>query len=151
MPAEDSDGKNAKEKSTAWPGLAPLKILSDADFTPNPDRSISIDGNFTEALLERLRPEILELTAQNREPITIYIDSEGGSPDVGQRILDLLKIDESGQPESLPAYHRRRLESAKRSRGSSFSRRFCDRNPGDHAAVPWRPDSEARFTWSQGS
>ena len=98
MPAEDSDGKNAKEKSTAWPGLAPLKILSDADFTPNPDRSISIDGNFTEALLERLRPEILELTAQNREPITIYIDSEGGSPDVGQRILDLLRSTNQDSP-----------------------------------------------------
>ncbi len=30
--------------------------VTDADFTPNPDRAIWIQGEFTEALLARLEP-----------------------------------------------------------------------------------------------
>lgn len=63
--------------------------LTDADVTPNPDRAIWVDGQLNEALLERLQPEILALTAQNREPITVFIDSRGG---IGaERILSLLR------------------------------------------------------------
>lgn len=66
-------------------------MLSDADFTPNPDRAIWIDGEINKALENRLRPEILELTSRSRDPITVFIDSDGGSPAVGQRILDVLR------------------------------------------------------------
>ncbi len=70
----------------------------DADFTPNPDRAIWVEGQLNEALMDRLRPEILELTAQNREPITVFINSRGGSPEPGKRILDLLRTtNEEGQ------------------------------------------------------
>jgi hypothetical protein len=61
-----------------------------ADFTPNPGRAIWVEGQFNEALLERLRPRILDLTAQSREPITVFINSGGGAPEVARSILRLL-------------------------------------------------------------
>lgn len=70
---------------------ARTSVFDDADFTPNPKRAIWVYGQFNEALLERLRPQILELTAQNREPITVFINSRGGSTKVGEGILSLLK------------------------------------------------------------
>jgi ATP-dependent protease ClpP protease subunit len=66
-------------------------VLDDADYTPNPGRSIRIDGEINEALEDRLRPEILELTAGSRAPITVFIDSAGGRTAVGERILGLLR------------------------------------------------------------
>jgi ATP-dependent protease ClpP protease subunit len=65
--------------------------LDDGEFTPNPDRAIWLAGEINEALENRLRPKILELTSCNRKPITVFIDSDGGSPAVGQRILELLR------------------------------------------------------------
>ena len=66
-------------------------VLDDADFTPNADRAIWIEGRIEEALLERLLPEISELTAQSREPITMFINSSGGMPNVADDILTALR------------------------------------------------------------
>jgi ATP-dependent protease ClpP protease subunit len=63
----------------------------DADFTPNPRRAIRVEGRIDEALLERLRPQIIELTAQSREPITVFINSRGGFGEVGSDILRVLR------------------------------------------------------------
>jgi hypothetical protein len=63
----------------------------DADYTPNSDRAIWVEGRLDEALLERLRPEIFELTAQNRDPITVFINSSGGYHGVPEGILSLLR------------------------------------------------------------
>ena len=63
----------------------------DADVTPNPARAIWIEGQLNEALLERLRPEILELTAGSRDPITVFINSRGGYIEVVEGILSLLR------------------------------------------------------------
>jgi ATP-dependent protease ClpP protease subunit len=65
------------------------RVFDDAEFTPNPARAIWVEGQLNEALLDRLRPEILDLTAQNREPITVFINSRGGL--TGEAILELLK------------------------------------------------------------
>jgi ATP-dependent protease ClpP protease subunit len=65
--------------------------VADADYTPNPDRAIWIDGELNEALLDRVRPEILELTSQSGDPLTIFINSRGGRDKVLQQILDLLR------------------------------------------------------------
>lgn len=65
--------------------------IPDADFTPNPARAISVKGRLDETLLESLRPKILELTDRSRDPITLYIDSAGGSREVGEEILKLLR------------------------------------------------------------
>jgi ATP-dependent protease ClpP protease subunit len=66
-------------------------MFRDADFTPNPDRAIWVEGQLNEALMDYLRPRILELTAQNREPITVFINSCGGNSEVGEGILRLLR------------------------------------------------------------
>lgn len=68
-----------------------VSVPDAADFTPNPDRAISVEGRIEGALLERLLPEIFELTAQSREPITVFINSTGGMPNVTQGILDALR------------------------------------------------------------
>jgi len=65
--------------------------VSEAGFAPNPNRAIRVEGQLNEALLGRLRPRILELTAQNRDPITVFINSRGGSSKVGEGILSLLR------------------------------------------------------------
>jgi len=70
---------------------AETSALPDPDFTPNPDRAIWIEGRIEEALLERLQPEISELTAQSREPITVFINSHGGMQNVAGSILDALR------------------------------------------------------------
>lgn len=61
------------------------------DFTPNRARSITIDGQLNEALLEHLRPRIVDLVSSGRSPITVYIDSRGGHGHVAQAILTLLR------------------------------------------------------------
>src|SRR5260370_30269053 len=65
--------------------------FADADRTPNPERAIYLEGKLTEGLLDRLEPQIRALTSANREPITVFIDSPGGSAFVGERILRLLR------------------------------------------------------------
>jgi ATP-dependent protease ClpP protease subunit len=64
---------------------------TDADFTPNRQRAIWVEGRLDEALLDRLRPEIFELTTQNREPITVFINSGGGTIEGCEGILSLLR------------------------------------------------------------
>jgi ATP-dependent protease ClpP protease subunit len=73
--------------------------VSAADFTPNPDRAIWIQRELSKSLLERLRPQILDLTSQSRQPITVFIDSNGGSAAAGERIMALLRaVGEDGAP-----------------------------------------------------
>jgi ATP-dependent protease ClpP protease subunit len=75
--------------STALGG--PRCQVPDADYTPNRDRAIWIEGQLNDAMLERLRPQILVLTSQSRKPITVFVDSKGGSCEVGEGILRLLR------------------------------------------------------------
>jgi len=65
--------------------------VADADFEPNPDRAIWLEGQLNDALLERLRPEIERLVSYSRKPITVFINSRGGSSEVGEGILRLLR------------------------------------------------------------
>jgi hypothetical protein len=66
-------------------------LSEDSDYAPNPNRAIWVEGQLNEALLERLRPEIFELVAQNRNPITVFINSPGGLHGVPEGILSLLR------------------------------------------------------------
>jgi ATP-dependent protease ClpP protease subunit len=65
--------------------------VAHVDFTPNAHRSISIDGYMDESLEKRLRPQILELTRSSRDPITVFINSSGGSTKIVEGILSLLR------------------------------------------------------------
>jgi len=66
-------------------------IVPDPNFRPNPARAIYVMGLIDQALLDRLTPKIIELCAESREPITVYIDSPGGSVAVAEGMLRLLQ------------------------------------------------------------
>lgn len=57
----------------------------------NPHRAVYVSGTIDHDLLSRVQPEILRMRYESNEPITVYINSEGGSVDVAQFIRGLLK------------------------------------------------------------
>jgi ATP-dependent protease ClpP protease subunit len=61
-----------------------------AEFRPNPSRGVFLSGGITQELVYRLTPRIVELLHESREPITLYIDSPGGSVPLASQILNLL-------------------------------------------------------------
>lgn len=65
-------------------------IRPDPDYTPNPRRAIHVQGPFDQQLLYRLTPQIVSLQSKGRGPITVYIDSPGGSVAYMQAVLQLL-------------------------------------------------------------
>jgi ATP-dependent protease ClpP protease subunit len=66
-------------------------IVPDPNFRPNPNRAVYIQGFIDQGTVDRLTPQILKLTSQNRDPITVYIDSRGGSVASAELILRLLQ------------------------------------------------------------
>ena len=66
-------------------------IVPDPNFRPNPSRAIFVLGVIDQPLVERLTPQIITLCRQDREPITAYIDSRGGSVASAESILRLLQ------------------------------------------------------------
>lgn len=54
-------------------------IVPDLKYRPNPERAIFVQGMIDQPLVDRLTPQILRLQHQSRDPITVYIDSRGGS------------------------------------------------------------------------
>jgi ATP-dependent protease ClpP protease subunit len=68
-------------------------------FRPNPKRSIYVQGIIDQAMIDKLTPEIISLLDQNRDPITVYIDSDGGNVIHMETILRLLNAsDLDGAP-----------------------------------------------------
>lgn len=65
------------------------------DFTPNAARSIVIEGRLDKALLERLRPQIVDLVSASRAPITLFINSAGGDASIAHCLVSLLKFPDS--------------------------------------------------------
>jgi len=49
------------------------------DFRPNPERGVFLNAPIDQDLLDRLTPRIISLQAASREPISVFIDSPGGS------------------------------------------------------------------------
>jgi ATP-dependent protease ClpP protease subunit len=66
-------------------------IVPDPNFRINHSRAIYVSGVINQSLLDRLTPEILALCAVSREPITVFIDSQGGSVASAELILRLLQ------------------------------------------------------------
>jgi ATP-dependent protease ClpP protease subunit len=66
-------------------------IVPDPNFRPDPSRAIYVLGLIDQSLVERVTPEIVSLCDKNREPITVYIDSRGGSVASAETILRLLQ------------------------------------------------------------
>lgn len=66
-------------------------LVPDPNFRPNHKRAVYVSGLIDQGLLDRLTPQIIELCADSREPITVYIDSQGGNVAIGEQILRLLQ------------------------------------------------------------
>lgn len=54
-------------------------IVPNNNYRPNPFRAIYVNGNIDQHLVYRLTPQIVQFQSQDRTPITVYIDSDGGS------------------------------------------------------------------------
>ena len=63
----------------------------DPNFRPNPDRSIYISGKIDDAQVNRLAPQIAKLRHVSNDPITVYINSNGGFTAATDIIWGLLK------------------------------------------------------------
>lgn len=61
------------------------------DFRENPTRCIYVNGEIDQALIDRLTPQINLLRLSDSSPITVYIDSLGGSTLSTDTLLGLLK------------------------------------------------------------
>jgi len=48
------------------------------DYRENPARSVYLLGDINQALVEKLTPRINELRLSSTDPITAYVDSQGG-------------------------------------------------------------------------
>jgi|HubBroStandDraft_6_1064221.scaffolds.fasta_scaffold24523_4 ATP-dependent protease ClpP protease subunit len=68
---------------------------ANVDFMPNAARSIVIEGRLDKALLERLRPQIVDLVSASRAPITLFINSTGGDASIAHCLVSLLKFPDS--------------------------------------------------------
>ena len=116
--------------------MSDAACMADADFTPNPERSVWIYGEIDRALLERIRPKVLELTSASREPITVFIESEGGKTKVAEEILRLLRsTSEDGDKQPCPLIT---VASKKAESAAAFILAA-----GDHAIAP--PDTKLLY------
>lgn len=51
----------------------------DKHFRPDPERGVFVNAPIDQDLLDRLTPRIVTLQSASRDPISVYIDSPGGS------------------------------------------------------------------------
>ena len=56
-----------------------MAITPNPAFRPNSNRAIYVQGVIDQQMVNRLTPEIISLHHKSRDPITVYIDSPGGS------------------------------------------------------------------------
>lgn len=77
-------------------------IVPSEYYRLNPTRALFVSGVIDEGLLSRLTPEILRLQSESRAPITVYIDSPGGSISALEALQRLLKA--SDQDSSDPCH-----------------------------------------------
>lgn len=83
------------------------------DYSVNWKRSILIDGEINEALVHRLTPVILSLRQDSNEPVTVGIDSPGGSLHSLDVLIDLLRgPDQDGRTGSIVAVATNKAYSA---------------------------------------
>lgn len=66
-------------------------MSAQANCRENPDRAIWINAPIDQDLVNLLSPQIVKLRKQSEEPITVYIDSDGGWPVLSETLLDLLE------------------------------------------------------------
>lgn len=61
------------------------------NYRINDDRAVFVTGPINQELVDKLTPRITQLRAQSPAPITVYIDSPGGSTRLGAILAGLLR------------------------------------------------------------
>ena len=61
------------------------------EYRENPKRGVFVHTNIDNLLVNQIAPQIIGLRADGASPITVYIDSLGGSTFHAQKIIDLLE------------------------------------------------------------
>lgn len=64
---------------------------TDPEYRPNPKRCIYLNGEINQGSLDKHTPHIVRLTSESTLPITVYIDSLGGSTYAADILYRLLK------------------------------------------------------------
>jgi ATP-dependent protease ClpP protease subunit len=100
-------------------------IVPNPNYRINPSRAVYVTGVIDDGLVARLTPQILKLQSANRLPISVYIDSPGGSVNSMETILRLLNL--SDQDSSGPC----RIITAVTTRASSAAADLL--SSGDYA------------------
>jgi ATP-dependent protease ClpP protease subunit len=66
-------------------------LKANPDYRANPNRAVYVQGRIDQLLIDKITPRIIDLQTQSRDPISVYIDSQGGSTASGDSIYRLLK------------------------------------------------------------
>jgi ATP-dependent protease ClpP protease subunit len=69
-----------------------MAIKPDKSYRPDPGRAIYVTGTINDEMVTQLTPRILLLQSKSRDPITVYIDSLGGTPSSVEALLRLLNL-----------------------------------------------------------
>jgi ATP-dependent protease ClpP protease subunit len=83
LPRQELESKGIKMPSVT-------EIRKSPDFRPDPARGIFLTGVIDQDALERHSPRIMELLHSSSLPVTLYIESPGGSPHAAERLHQLL-------------------------------------------------------------
>lgn len=75
---------DAPETKVAFPNIMDEKLFK--------SRSISIFGQINEKVARTVTEQLLALSAENDDPITIYVSSPGGHVESGDVIYDMIKF-----------------------------------------------------------
>jgi ATP-dependent protease ClpP protease subunit len=75
-------------------------IRPNPDYRPNPKRAVFIQGRIDQQLVDKLTPEIVRLQSESRDPLTVYIDSPGGSTASAEALSRLLAASDQDSARS---------------------------------------------------
>lgn len=74
-----------------------------SDLLPDFARSVFLQGQINQQLIDQITPRVIELQYQpGNKPITVFIDSPGGDPVLGMRLLDLIRSPRAGGTAGYP-------------------------------------------------
>ena len=72
-------------------------IVPNKSYRLDPARAIYVTGLISDEMVTKLTPRILFLQSKSRDPISVYIDSPGGSPSSMEVLLRLLNLTDQNQ------------------------------------------------------
>ncbi|MBL9177761.1 MAG: ATP-dependent Clp protease proteolytic subunit [Verrucomicrobiaceae bacterium] len=68
-----------------------------SELLPDSARGVFLQGQINQQLVDQITPRVIELQFQpGNKPITVFIDSPGGDPVLGMRLLELMRAPKAG-------------------------------------------------------